>query len=139
MAALGVAGLGAAFGGSASAGKSSGQDGGNGNQPWYAWEADVDAGGHDLNELNGLDVDHIDAIIDRHGLPAVTENTITTEAELKEELTTIAQRGYAIDDEERVKGMRCVAAPITDESNDPIGAISVSGPTNRFNDDVFDE
>lgn len=59
MAALGVAGLGAAFGGSASAGKSSGQDGGDGNQPWYAWEADVDAGGHDLNELNGLDVDHV--------------------------------------------------------------------------------
>lgn len=89
--------------------------------------------------LSHLPDDHVDAIIDRHGLPAVTENTITTEAELEEELTTITRRGYAIDDEERVKGMRCVAAPITDESNDPIGAISVSGPTNRFNDDVFDE
>lgn len=78
-------------------------------------------------------------IIERHGLPSVTDRTITDEAELKAELEEIRERGYAIDDEERVIGMRCVAAPICDENDDPLGAISVSGPTNRFDDGVFED
>ncbi|RKD95323.1 IclR family transcriptional regulator [Halopiger aswanensis] len=81
----------------------------------------------------------VDEIIDRHGLPGVTERTITDETELKAQLEAIRDRGYAIDDEERVLGMRCIAAPICDENDEPLGAISVSGPTNRFTDDRFDE
>ncbi|UHQ98508.1 IclR family transcriptional regulator (plasmid) [Natrinema zhouii] len=79
----------------------------------------------------------IDEIIDRHGLPGVTEKTLTDIDELKDQLTTINEQGYAIDDEERVSGMRCVAAPICDDAENPIGAISVSGPTNRFDDETF--
>ncbi|NUB93646.1 IclR family transcriptional regulator [Haloterrigena sp. SYSU A121-1] len=79
----------------------------------------------------------VDEIIDRHGLPRVTEKTITDADELKDELAEIRDRGYAIDDEERVAGMRCVAAPICDGDETPLGAISVSGPTNRFNDETF--
>ncbi|GAB3671439.1 IclR family transcriptional regulator [Halopiger thermotolerans] len=81
----------------------------------------------------------VDEIIDRHGLPAVTERTITDEDELKAQLAEIRERGYAVDDEERVLGMRCIAAPICDENDEPLGAISVSGPTNRFTGDRFDE
>ncbi len=79
----------------------------------------------------------VDEIVDRHGLPGVTEKTITDTEELKHQLATIRERGYAIDDEERVIGMRCVAAPICDEDDRPIGAISVSGPTNRFDESTF--
>jgi len=89
--------------------------------------------------LSKLSEERVDAIIDRHGLPAVTEKTITDEAELKDELTAIERRGYAVDDEERVAGMRCVAAPICDADEDPIGAISISGPSNRFDDETFEE
>ncbi|WP_226040008.1 hypothetical protein [Natrinema sp. DC36] len=46
---LGTAGLGAVLAGTASA-----QRNGNGDQPWYEWDADVDAGGHDLTELGAL-------------------------------------------------------------------------------------
>ncbi|WP_137289151.1 IclR family transcriptional regulator [Natronorubrum halophilum] len=81
----------------------------------------------------------VDEIIDRHGLPAVTEQTVTDRDELKAQLAEIRNRGYAIDDEERVLGMRCVAAPICDEDGMPIGAVSVSGPTNRFNNEVFED
>lgn len=35
------------------------QRGGAGNQPWYDWEADVDAGGNDLRNLNALEVNHV--------------------------------------------------------------------------------
>ncbi|QRV17640.1 IclR family transcriptional regulator [Haloterrigena salifodinae] len=79
----------------------------------------------------------VDEIIDRHGLPRVTEKTLTDADELKSQLAEIRERGYAIDDEERVAGMRCVAAPICDSDETPLGAISVSGPTNRFNDETF--
>lgn len=81
----------------------------------------------------------VDEIIERHGLPGVTEKTVTDREELKAQLDDIRERGYAIDDEERVLGMRCVAAPICDEDDEPLGAISVSGPTNRFNDSVFED
>lgn len=83
--------------------------------------------------------EEVEAIIDRHGLPPVTENTVTDREELFDELETVQERGYAHDDEERVKGMRCVATPITDESGRAIAAISVSGPRSRMRGDRFEQ
>lgn len=54
-----------------------------------------------------------DQIVDRHGLEAVTANTITDRDELRRELAEIRERGYAVDNEERITGIRCVAAPVT--------------------------
>jgi hypothetical protein len=51
-------------------------------------------------------------IIDAHGLDETTEQTITDEAVLEEELSSIRERGYALDDEERIDSIRSVAAPI---------------------------
>lgn len=59
MAALGAAGFGAVLGGPASAQGGGSGGGGDGNQPWYSWDADVDAGGNDLTNLNAVDVDHL--------------------------------------------------------------------------------
>ena len=83
--------------------------------------------------------EEVDGIIDRHGLPQVTERTITDRDELYDELDEIAERGYAYDDEERVKGMRCVAAPITNNEGRAIAAISVSGPKSRMRGQQFRE
>jgi len=83
--------------------------------------------------------EEVDAIIDRHGLPQITEKTITDREELYEELNEIEERGYAYDDEERVKGMRCVAAPITDDEGRAIAAMSVSGPKSRLRGQEFRE
>lgn len=63
-----------------------------------------------------------------------TANTITSSEELYEELETIAERGYGIDNEENIHGLRCVAAPVR-SGNTVLGAISISGPTSRFTDD----
>jgi len=81
----------------------------------------------------------VDEIIDTHGLPARTENTITDRAELKAELVDIRERGHAYDREERLPGLRCVAAPVTSEDGDPVAALSVSGPTSRIKGDLFHE
>ncbi|MFC6907108.1 IclR family transcriptional regulator [Halalkalicoccus tibetensis] len=76
--------------------------------------------------------EEVENIVERHGLPAITENTITDRDQLFAELAQIKERGYAIDDEERVQGMRCIAAPIIDEEGEAVAAVSVSGPKNRF-------
>jgi len=74
----------------------------------------------------------VDEIIDRHGLPALTENTVTEREALEKKLEQIREDGVAYDDEERVKGLRCVAVPIVSRDEIVEGAISVSGPTNRL-------
>jgi DNA-binding IclR family transcriptional regulator len=80
----------------------------------------------------------VNEIIDRHGLPKYTENTITTKKELLAELEDIRERGYAFDREEKIQGLRCVAAPVTTE-NEIIGAISISGPASRFEGEFYEE
>lgn len=77
-------------------------------------------------------------ILDRHGMPAITDRTITDRERLFEEFEEIRERGYAKDVEERVEGMRCVAAPILAD-DEVLGAISVSGPKNRVEGERFEE
>lgn len=74
-------------------------------------------------------------IIDQWGLPEVTENTITTEEELHEELETIRDQGYAVNIEENIKGLRAVGAPVRTDEGEIIGGISISGPSHRLKDD----
>jgi len=77
----------------------------------------------------------IDTIIEKHGLPSKTEKTLTTKDALLEELETLRERGYVIDDEENINGLRCIGTPVTSGNGDVIGAISISGPTRRMTDD----
>ncbi|MUW13690.1 helix-turn-helix domain-containing protein [Halorubrum sp. CBA1125] len=60
-----------------------------------------------------------------------TENTITDETELREELATIRERGVAFDLEEWNQGVYCVAAPIRYD-DEVLGSISVSGPKSHM-------
>jgi len=80
----------------------------------------------------------VNEIIDRHGLPKYTENTITAREALFEELEEIRERGYAFDREEKIQGLRCVAAPVMTK-NEIIGAISISGPASRFEGEFYEE
>lgn len=61
-------------------------------------------------------------------LESHTEKTITNPKRLRSELTEIAQRGYAIDDEEITRGLVCVAAPVTDHHGTTLGAVSCTFP-----------
>ena len=74
----------------------------------------------------------VEEIIERRGLPARSENTITDPDELFEELRTVRERGYAFNDEELNRGLRCVGAPIIIEEGGVVGAISVCGPAKRL-------
>lgn len=82
--------------------------------------------------------DRRESILDKRGLPAITENTIDDEQTLREEFPQIQQRNYAVDDEERVRGMRCVAAPVLDSDDTVLGAVSVSSPKSRMQGGRFE-
>ena len=93
--------------------------------------------------LSELPVSKVEKIIEQHGLQEVTENSITTREELYEELETIREKGYGVNEEESTIGLRAVAAAVTGPRNELIGALSISGPTqrikgNRFSDELPD-
>lgn len=88
--------------------------------------------------LAHLPEERVHEIVDEHGLPEVTENTITDRGRLLEEFERVREQGYATDDEERVTGMRCIAAPVLDQQDEVVAAVSVSGPMSRMYDERFE-
>jgi len=79
----------------------------------------------------------VETILDEQGMSAMTPNTITDRQELFAELKDVREQGYAVDHEERLNGLRCIAAPITDDADRGLAAISVSCPVHRADDDRF--
>lgn len=68
-------------------------------------------------------------------LESFTEHTITDADALRADLAETRRRGYAIDGEEKNLGMRCIAAPVFDMTQEAVAGISVSGPTSRVGED----
>ncbi|MCX5580056.1 IclR family transcriptional regulator domain-containing protein [Kaistia terrae] len=64
-------------------------------------------------------------------LQRFTDKTITDVPQLLAQLDIARARGFAIDDEEILEGTRCAGAAILNAMGQPIGAISVAGPTFR--------
>lgn len=61
-----------------------------------------------------------------------TPYSIVSSEALEKELALIRSQGYAIDNEENELGIRCVGAPIFDYTGKPVGAISISAPSDRM-------
>ncbi len=74
----------------------------------------------------------VNDIVRRWGLKAITANTITTAAALRAELRAVRSRGYAIDNEEKEEGLRCISAAVRGHSGKLFAAISASGPAFRI-------
>ena len=64
-----------------------------------------------------------------------TDKTITSLDAMRRELETIRDQGYALDDEEGVRGLRCLAAAIRDHKGQVVAAISMSAPTSVLAED----
>ncbi len=65
-------------------------------------------------------------------LTAHTGTTIVSEEALRADFALARARGYALSDEEHVKGVTAVAAPVIDHGGRPIAAITVAGPKERL-------
>ncbi|MDG4648512.1 IclR family transcriptional regulator [Roseibacterium sp. SDUM158017] len=60
-----------------------------------------------------------------------TPRTLVAPDLLEADLAETRARGFAIDDEEKTEGMRCIAAPVFDLHGEVVAGISVSGPSAR--------
>src|SRR6266404_1569271 len=78
--------------------------------------------------------DKQEAILDSLAIPFEhpTPNSIQDFMRLRDELSGVRDRGYSVDNEEAVQGVRAVGAPIFEGSGGVVAAVSVSGPVSRI-------
>lgn len=96
----------------------------------------VFAGGKAI--LAHMSPNRVEDILDRRGLPAQNEQTITDREELFAELEQVRDRGVAFNRKEAMRGVHAVAVPVIDPADDPLGSIVVAGPANRLKDDYLE-
>ncbi|NMR18747.1 IclR family transcriptional regulator [Cellulomonas fimi] len=76
--------------------------------------------------LSGYTDEALERFVARAGLPARTAHTITTLEGLRAEIARVRELGYALDREENVPGVGCVAAPIRDHTGSIRYGLSIS-------------
>jgi IclR family acetate operon transcriptional repressor len=75
--------------------------------------------------------EEVAAIIKRHGMKRLTPKSVIRAGDLREVLEQARRNGYALDDEEYLAGLRCVAAVVYNDQAEALAAISVSGLVSR--------
>jgi len=78
------------------------------------------------------------SILSRCGMRRMTNKTITDPLRMEAELAKVRNLGYAVDDQEIMEGLRCVAAPVWDRNNSVRYAVSVSGLAERLSGEYFE-
>ena len=76
--------------------------------------------------LSGFTPEELDGYLSSVELVAKTPNTIVNPDALRRELDSVRERGFSLDDEENVPGIRCIGAPIFDHSGRISHAISMT-------------
>ena len=79
-----------------------------------------------------MDEDYMSVYYRYQKLKKRTKNTFTNKKKLNLELASIRKSFISIDNEEFADHLYCVATPIFDSNENPIGAISVSGLKDRM-------
>ncbi len=89
--------------------------------------------------LADLDEATLKRLLDGAELPRLTHRTLFEPGALTSHLTRVRQQGYAIDDEERGIGIRCLAAPIRDAKGNVAAGVSVAGAIFHMTDETIAE
>jgi len=76
--------------------------------------------------------DRVEEVLNKTRYERFTAKTLGSREALVKELERTRRRGYAVDDEEREEGVRCVAAAVVDAHGQPVAAVSISGPSFRM-------
>jgi DNA-binding IclR family transcriptional regulator len=83
--------------------------------------------------LAELSNDELEERLGNIELEQFTPSTIVDLEELKSHLAETRRRGYAVDDQESIIGVRCFAAPVKDATGRAVASMSVAMPTVRLN------
>jgi IclR family acetate operon transcriptional repressor len=76
-----------------------------------------------------------DHLLRAYGMVPITPSTITDELAFHKELDQVRAQGYAVDMEESALGGCCFGAPIFDEIDQAVAAVSVSIPKMRLDNE----
>ena len=78
-------------------------------------------------------------VLNRSGMPMMTRYTITDPDVMEMELAKIRAQGFAMDDQEIMEGLRCIAVPIFDANENVKYAISIAAIADRLVGDYFEK
>jgi DNA-binding IclR family transcriptional regulator len=74
----------------------------------------------------------LEGIIRRTAFEKKTARTLSTAAALRAELGRIRAAGFAVDNEEHIEGIRCIATPVRDHSGEVCASLCIVGPKGRL-------
>jgi IclR family transcriptional regulator, pca regulon regulatory protein len=81
--------------------------------------------------LAGLELEELDAFLERAELRRLSSRTITDAQKLRSELARVRRQGWAMVDQELEEGLRSVAAPIRDGGGRVVAAVNLSAHASR--------
>jgi DNA-binding IclR family transcriptional regulator len=79
-----------------------------------------------------LEKEELEEIIQRTEFEKKTPKTILTPAAFRRELAMVRESGVAVDNEEHIKGIRCMAGPVRDHNSGVRAALCVVGPRDHL-------
>jgi DNA-binding IclR family transcriptional regulator len=84
-----------------------------------------------------LEVDRLEPLLEGLKYPALTASTLQSKSAFRAELAATREKGYGVDRGEALHGVHCVSAPILDRQQQPVAAITVTGPDERLREEDF--
>lgn len=81
----------------------------------------------------------IEAFIEEHGLPTVTEHTIEDPETFRAELAEVRDTGIAYNREEAIHGLVGVGTPVRRYDGSVAGALSIIGPSSRMDSERLEQ
>ncbi len=81
----------------------------------------------------------VDALLEQLEWVKKLPNTIPNQAAYRKHLSMVRAQGWAIDDEEDVRNLRCLGAPVRDMSGRVVAAISMAGTTFQIDDSRIED
>jgi DNA-binding IclR family transcriptional regulator len=90
-------------------------------------------------QLAHLSPTDIERLYPEQNIPALTERSIKTRDALMAELSGVADKGYALENEESELDVRAIAVPLKDFSKNVIAAIGLVAPASRLTDERLEK
>ncbi|MDI6602047.1 MAG: IclR family transcriptional regulator [Thermoanaerobacteraceae bacterium] len=85
--------------------------------------------------LSTFSEDELNSFLDRYPLRRYTEHSITDKNTFIKDMRITRERGFSIDNEELIPGVRCIGSPIKDWQKKGVAAISIATPSVRMDMD----
>ncbi|MGV9822611.1 IclR family transcriptional regulator domain-containing protein [Nocardia xishanensis] len=89
--------------------------------------------------LADLDPDTLEQYLATADLKPITETTISTREQLRDELARVRADGYCVVDQELEEGLRSMAAPIRDHTGTVVAAVNISTQAARYSPREVDD